>query len=84
MSSTRDIATVLGVGACIGLVNGLGVALLDISPLVMTLGMNSILQGVMLIYTSGVPIGQAPVFVTTVSTGWWAAHPVRGGPVDRR
>ena len=75
MSSTRDIATVLGVGACIGLVNGLGVALLDINPLVMTLGMNSILQGITLIYTHGSPIGQAPVFVTTVSTGWWGHIP---------
>ena len=36
------------------------VAFLDISPLVMTLGMNSILQGVVLIYSSGSPIGQAP------------------------
>jgi ribose transport system permease protein len=71
MSSTANILSVLGIGVGIGLVNGLGVALLDINPLVMTLGMNSILQGVSLIYTHGSPIGQAPAFVTTVSTGWW-------------
>jgi ribose transport system permease protein len=56
-------------------VNGIGVALLDISPLVMTLGMNSILQGVSLLYTHGSPIGQAPAVVTTVSTGWWHQIP---------
>lgn len=70
-SSTSDILLVLLVGAGIGLANGIGVALLDISPLVMTLGMNSILQGVSLIYSSGSPVGQAPSVVTTISTGWW-------------
>lgn len=74
MSSTRNVVTVLAIGLGIGLVNGLGVALLDINPLVMTLGMNSILQGVSLIYTHGSPVGQAPMGVTTVSTGWWNGH----------
>jgi ribose transport system permease protein len=71
IASTRNIVTVLAIGLGIGLVNGLGVALLDINPLVMTLGMNSILQGVSLIYTHGSPIGQAPSSVATISTGWW-------------
>lgn len=71
MSSTKDVLLVLLIGLGIGLVNGLGVALLDINPLVMTLGMNSILQGVSLIYSHGSPIGQAPASVTTISTGWW-------------
>ena len=75
MSSTRDIVLVLLVGAGVGLVNGIGVALLGISPLVMTLGMNSILQGVSLLYTHGSPIGQAPAVVTNVSTGWWHQIP---------
>jgi ribose transport system permease protein len=75
MSSTSDILLVLLIGAGIGLSNGLGVALLGISPLVMTLGMNSILQGVSLIYSSGSPVGQAPSIVTTISTGWWHQIP---------
>jgi ribose transport system permease protein len=75
MSSTADVTLVLAIGAGIGLVNGLGVALLDISPLVMTLGMNSILQGVSLLYTHGSPTGQAPAFVTKVSTNWWHEIP---------
>jgi ribose transport system permease protein len=74
-SSTEDILLVLLVGLGIGLVNGVSVAFLDISPLVMTLGMNSILQGVSLIYSSGSPIGQAPPIVTTISTGWWHQIP---------
>ena len=75
MSSTSDILLVLLVGAGIGLANGIGVAVLGISPLVMTLGMNSILQGVSLIYSSGSPVGQAPSVVTTISTGWWHQIP---------
>lgn len=75
MSSTKDILFVLLIGAGIGLTNGAGVALLGISPLVMTLGMNSILQGVSLIYSSGSPVGQAPSIVTTISTGWWHQIP---------
>ena len=75
MSSTRDVLLILLIGLGIGLANGLGVALLDINPLVMTLGMNSVLQGASLLYTHGSPLGQAPPFVTTVSTGWWHQIP---------
>ncbi|MFL5953297.1 MAG: ABC transporter permease [Gaiellaceae bacterium] len=75
MSPTKDIVYVLLVGAGVGLANGVGVAFLGISPLVMTLGMNSVLQGASLLYTHGSPIGQAPAFVTTVSTGWWHQIP---------
>jgi ribose transport system permease protein len=75
MSPTEDVLLVLLVGLGVGLVNGLGVALLDINPLVMTLGMNSVLQGVSLIYTHGSPVGQAPNFVVTLSTGWWHQIP---------
>jgi ribose transport system permease protein len=75
MSQTRDIVYVLLVGAGVGLANGVGVAFLGISPLVMTLGMNSVLQGASLLYTHGSPIGQAPAFVTTMSTAWWHQIP---------
>jgi ribose transport system permease protein len=75
MSGTTDFALVMLIGAGIGLANGLGIALLDISPLVMTLGMNSILQGVTLIYTHGSAVGQAPPFVTKLSTAWWGSVP---------
>jgi ribose transport system permease protein len=64
-----DVAVVLAIGLGVGLVNGLGVALFDISPLVMTLGMNSVLEGVTLIYTGGSPKGYAPSFSVTLATG---------------
>lgn len=69
MAPGSSFAIVLLVGLAVGLLNGFGVALLDISPLVMTLGMNSVLQGVALTYTGGSPVGEAPSFVTTLSTG---------------
>ncbi len=69
LSGTDAFLIALLVGLAAGLVNGLGVAILDIHPLVMTLGMNSILEGVALVYTNGSPSGIAPNFVTTLSTG---------------
>lgn len=69
MAPGADFALVMLVGLGVGLVNGLGVALLNISPLVMTLGMNSVLQGVSLVYTGGSPRGETPSFVTSLSTG---------------
>ncbi len=65
-SAAFAVALLLGLGA--GLTNGLGIAVLGISPLVMTLGMNSILEGVAFIYSGGSPLGIAPPFVTTLST----------------
>ena len=41
----------------IGLVNGFGIAVLGISPIVMTLAMNGILQGLALLYSQGTPAG---------------------------
>lgn len=40
-------------GALIGLVNGLGVALLRIPSMIFTLGANAVLQGLMVLYTGG-------------------------------
>lgn len=39
------VPAVLGMGLAVGLVNGLGVALLDVPAVVMTLGMNGIMEG---------------------------------------
>jgi len=40
-------------GALIGLVNGLGVAFLRIPSMIFTLGVNAVLQGLMVLYTGG-------------------------------
>jgi ribose transport system permease protein len=74
-SASSDFAIVLLFGIGVGLANGVGVAVLDISPLVMTLGMNSILQGAALIYSKGNPLGALPEFVTTLSTGLTGGWP---------
>jgi ribose transport system permease protein len=48
---------VMLIGALIGLVNGAGIVLLGVSPIVMTLAMNGILQGASLVYSNGTPDG---------------------------
>jgi ribose transport system permease protein len=48
---------VLLVGLAIGFVNGAGIVLLGISPIVMTLAVNGILQGAALVYSNGTPDG---------------------------
>ena len=49
----------LALGAALGAVNGLGIVLLGLPPIVMTLAMNGILQGAALIYCNGTPAGFA-------------------------
>lgn len=46
-------------GAVFGLLNGLGVTLLRIPPLVMTLGMLGVLQGLLVVIRQGIPSGRA-------------------------
>jgi ribose transport system permease protein len=48
-----------GVTFIIGLVNGLGVTLLRIPPLVMTLGMTGVVQGGLIVLSRGIPSGNA-------------------------
>ena len=45
------------VGVAIGFVNGAGIVLLGVSPIVMTLAVNGILQGAALVYSNGTPDG---------------------------
>jgi ribose transport system permease protein len=51
---------VLIVGGLIGFVNGLGVTLISIPPLVMTLGMAGVVTGLILVVTQGQMIGKTP------------------------
>ena len=52
--------TVLAVAAAVGFVNGVAIVGLGISPIVMTLAMNGMLQAAALIYCNGAPLGLAP------------------------
>lgn len=60
---------VLGIGVLIGTINGLGVVYLKLDPVVMTLAINVILGGVILVYTSGTPKGRTPKFITKAIQG---------------
>lgn len=53
------ILVCLAAGGLIGLINGLGVTLLRIPPLVMTLGMLGVLQGLLIVVRQGIPSGNA-------------------------
>ena len=53
------ILACLAAGAFFGLLNGLGVTLLRIPPLVMTLGMLGVLQGLLVVIRNGIPSGRA-------------------------
>jgi len=59
----------LAFGALVGLLNGLGIVALGISPIVMTLAMNGILQGVALVYSGGTPDGFASPGLRWFMTG---------------
>lgn len=50
----------VGSGMAVGFLNGLGIALLRIPPLVMTLGMTGVVQGTILVVTQGEMIGTTP------------------------
>lgn len=54
------LALALGAGTLIGVINGLGIIVLNIPPLVMTLGMTGVIQGAILVVTQGELIGDTP------------------------
>ena len=60
----------LGIGLAAGLANGLLVTRLKVPPLVVTLGMFSILQGTAYVYTNGTPKGEISPALEFVGTGF--------------
>jgi ribose transport system permease protein len=55
-----SVPVVLACGLAIGIINGVGIAIVGLPPIVMTLSANGILQGIALYYTGGSPQGFAP------------------------
>lgn len=53
----------------VGFINGLGVSYLKIPPIIMTLGMNSILMGGLLGITHGAPGGNTPTIIKFLTVG---------------
>ncbi len=70
------IALILLGTAFIGLVNGAGIAYLNIPPIIMTLGMNSILLGGLLGITKGKPGGKSPSSIQFLANGSIGGVPV--------
>jgi ribose transport system permease protein len=54
------IGTALLVGAAVGAVNGVGIAIFNVNPFIMTVGMLSILSGVALTLSGGMPVYGMP------------------------
>lgn len=61
------LITVIAIGAVVGLANGSGVCFLKIPPLIMTLGVGSVVQGIALVYSKGAPKGYAAPLVRFIS-----------------
>jgi ribose transport system permease protein len=57
---------VMAVGALVGLINGLGIMYLKISPFVMTLGMAGVVQGAVILVTKGYYDGEVAPIMTRI------------------
>lgn len=77
-SNTRGawlVPIILLVGAGIGFINGLGVAIFDIAPIIMTLAVNYFVEGVVMSAISGTPSGKAPEFLVALANNSWGWLP---------
>lgn len=79
-SLTENIPLAVGMvvflALAVGVLNGLLVAALGITPLIATLGMNSILFGAALVYTGGAPSGGTPTSFQWLGNGALLGMPV--------
>lgn len=55
------------VGALVGMVNGIGVAVLNIPSLIFTLGVNGVVRGIIYVYTKGAWVENLPADFTILS-----------------
>jgi ribose transport system permease protein len=69
------LAGAIAAGFIIGIANGFGVAYIGIPPLIMTLAMASVVEGLSLIYTGGYPKGNAPELLEQLGNGRLAGIP---------
>jgi ribose transport system permease protein len=69
LSSLWVVPLVLVIGASIGFFNGVGVAILGLSPIVVTLAMNGVLQGAALVFSNGTPGGYTSPGLHWLMTG---------------
>lgn len=64
-----SLPAVLLLACLIGLLNGLGIVVLGLSPIVMTLATNGLLQGIALLYSNGTPDGFSSPMLRWFMTG---------------
>ena len=69
------IPLALGLGALIGLANGALVVGFRLSPIIATLAVGSILEGVALVFSGGAPTGAAPPMLTAFVNGRFLGLP---------
>jgi ribose transport system permease protein len=69
------IACCLILGAGVGVINGILIAVLRVAPIIATLAMNSILFGAALVYTGGAPRGSAARAFDVIGQGRWFGLP---------
>ncbi len=69
------VLLILLIGGFFGLISGVGVSYLKISPLVMTLAVSSLVNGVTLISINGAPRGRASAFLERLGAGSSAGMP---------
>jgi ribose transport system permease protein len=70
------IPLILVAGAVIGALNGAGIALFGVPAIIMTLAVNVILQGAILVYTGGTPQATAPGLIQYLAVGRIGPIPV--------
>jgi ribose transport system permease protein len=70
------LPALLAVGLGLGAVNGAAVAFLGIAPVIVTIAMNSVAQGIVLLSTNGTPTGSAPPLLSDVMVKRVAGIPV--------
>jgi ribose transport system permease protein len=67
---------ILLAGTLVGAANGVGIALVGVPPIIMTLAVNGILQGGILVYSGGAPQPTAPAFIQYLAIGRIGSIPV--------
>jgi ribose transport system permease protein len=72
------VPLILLAGTLVGAANGAGIALLGVPPIIMTLAVNGILQGGILVYSGGMPQPTAPSTIQYLAIGRIAELPVVG------
>jgi ribose transport system permease protein len=66
INATWAVPATLAMGGMVGVVNGLGISLMKVPPVVMTLGMNGIMQGLVLWLTNGFTNSSAKAYTPSV------------------